>query len=77
MRRVAVKGSIRLDQFLKWAGVASTGGQGKMLIRSGMVRVNGEITGSRGMALSGGDVVSVDGIGDFLVDLNLHGAGEG
>lgn len=76
MLRVSVKEEIRLDQFLKWAGIASTGGQGKVLVRSGMVSVNGEVTGSRGKVLSGGDVVSVEGFGDFLVDCHPCGAGE-
>lgn len=76
MRKVNVKAGIRLDQFLKWAGIASTGGQGKVLVQSGMVRVNGEVTGSRGKVLSGGDVVSVEGVGDFLVDCHPCGAGE-
>ncbi|MCL6612515.1 MAG: RNA-binding S4 domain-containing protein [Peptococcaceae bacterium] len=67
MRRVSVRGSIRLDQFLKWSGVVTTGGRGKALVRSGLVRVNGERILSRGRMLSDGDLVSVEGIGDFLV----------
>lgn len=67
MRRVKVKGSIRLDQFLKWAGAASTGGQGKILVLSGLVRVNGEKAASRGKVLLDGDVVSVEGFGDLMV----------
>ncbi len=67
MRWVTVRGSIRLDRFLKWAGVASTGGQGKVMIRSGMVRVNGVPVVNRGKSLGDGDVVSVEGFGDYLV----------
>lgn len=67
MRRVSVRGSIRLDQFLKWAGVASTGGQGKVLVKSGLVRVNGELILSRGRILNDGDMVRVEGYGDFMV----------
>ena len=35
--RVKVKKEIRLDQFIKWAGAVSTGGQAKIIIerRSG------------------------------------------
>lgn len=81
LRRVSVRGNIRLDQFLKWAGVAPTGGQGKVLVRSGMVKVNGEQSRSRGRMLNDGDVVSVEGFGDFLVarggePLSPSGAGE-
>jgi len=67
LRRVSVRGSIRLDQFLKWAGVASTGGQGKVLVQAGLVRVNGEIVVGRGKILDHGDLVKVEGHGDFLV----------
>lgn len=67
MRHVRVKGSIRLDQFLKWSGLVSTGGQGKIMIRNGMVRVNGNKNPGRGKVLSDGDIVSVEGAGDFLV----------
>lgn len=78
MRRVSVGGSIRLDQFLKWAGVASTGGQGKAIVLSGLVRVNGEVTRSRGKTLKEGDVVSVEEFGDLVVVMKAPppGAGE-
>lgn len=66
----SLSGNIRLDRFLKWAGVSSTGGQGKIMILSGMVKVNGVKTGSRGKKLSPGDVVSVEGVGNFLVEYN-------
>lgn len=75
MRDVSVKGNIRLDQFLKWAGVAPSGGQGKILVQSGRVRVNGDRNPGRGRVLSAGDIVSVDGIGDFRV-VHTGGAGE-
>ncbi|MCL6477905.1 MAG: RNA-binding S4 domain-containing protein [Peptococcaceae bacterium] len=75
MRNVSVKGSIRLDQFLKWAGLAPTGGQGKIMVRSGRVRVNGDKNPGRGRFLSDGDIVSVEGIGDFKV-VHSGGAGE-
>ncbi|MFZ5645080.1 MAG: RNA-binding S4 domain-containing protein [Bacillota bacterium] len=67
MRSVPVKGSIRLDQFLKWAGIAGTGGQAKYLVQSGVVKVNGEVSQSRGRTLADGDVVSVDDTGSFRV----------
>lgn len=67
MRSVAVKGSIRLDQFLKWAGVSGTGGQAKYIIQSGMVKINGEKSESRGKMLSDGDIVEVRDLGSFRV----------
>lgn len=41
--------TIRLDQLLKFSGTVQTGGQGKMLIRDSMVKVNGKVTRTRGM----------------------------
>lgn len=52
---------IKLDQFLKLANVVQTGGEAKVLIQSGAVRVNGEVETRRGRKLRPGDVVVVDG----------------
>lgn len=52
---------LKLDQFLKWAGVTATGGQAKMLVQSGQVRVNGEVETRRGRELRAGDRVEVGG----------------
>ena len=49
---------MKLDQFLKWNNIVSTGGEAKMLINSGHVSVNGEIEKRRGRKLKIGDVVS-------------------
>ena len=48
---------MKLDQFLKWNNVVSTGGEAKMLIKSGQVSINGEIEKRRGRKLNIGDVV--------------------
>jgi len=48
---------MKLDQFLKWNNIVSTGGEAKMLINSGQVCVNGEIEKRRGRKLKIGDVV--------------------
>ncbi|MBM3450977.1 MAG: RNA-binding S4 domain-containing protein [Armatimonadetes bacterium] len=62
MRVVTIRGdSITLAAFLKWAGIASTGGMAKVLITSGRVRVNGEVEARRGRTIRPGDVVEVDG----------------
>ena len=53
--------AIRLDQFLKLHGVAGTGGQAKVLIQSGEVRVNGELETRRGRKLQPGDEVEIEG----------------
>lgn len=52
---------IKLDQFLKLAGVVATGGQAKPLILAGQVRVNGEVETRRGRKLRSGDEVVVLG----------------
>jgi ribosome-associated protein len=55
----AEPGEIRLDQFLKWMGLAETGGQAKVLVQIGEVRVNGQIETRRRRKLHPGDVVQV------------------
>ncbi|AEG58310.1 RNA-binding S4 domain-containing protein [Desulforamulus ruminis DSM 2154] len=58
---------IRLDQFLKWANVSGSGGESKVLIQSGMVKVNGLLEMKRGRLLKSGYTVEVEGVGSFLV----------
>ena len=48
---------MKLDQFLKWHNVVSSGGEAKILIKSGQVEVNGEIEKRRGRKLVKGDKV--------------------
>ena len=52
---------LKLHQFLKWHGLASTGGEAKQRIQRGDVRVNGVIETRRGRQLALGDAVSLDG----------------
>lgn len=61
--------TIKLDQFLKWVGIAPTGGQAKLMIQDGKVMVNDMIETRRGRKLVSGDRVMVGGK-TFLVDLN-------
>ncbi len=53
---------IKLDQFLKFAGIAETGGHSKEMISEGIVSVNGEIClqRGRGKKLYPGDIVEID-----------------
>ena len=48
---------MKLDQFLKWQNLASSGGEAKLFIKSGSVKVNGEIETRRGRKLTKGDKV--------------------
>lgn len=53
--------TIRLDQFIKLSGVVGTGGQAKVLIQAGYVKVNGEVETRRSRKLHIGDVVEAEG----------------
>lgn len=61
---------IKLDQFLKFVGISSTGGQAKIMIVNGEVKVNGEVETRRGRKLSEDDIVTVTGktfkVGDII-----------
>ena len=50
-----------LDQFLKLTSIAESGGQAKVMIQSGEVKVNGEIETRRRRKLVAEDVVEVGG----------------
>ena len=60
---------IKLDQFLKVTDVARSGGEAKLIIRSGEVSVNGEMELRRGRKLYDEDVVTVDDV-SFTVHLS-------
>ncbi|SDZ26024.1 ribosome-associated protein [Herbiconiux ginsengi] len=53
--------SIRLGQFVKFAGLLDSGGTGKEAIVDGLVSVNGEVDRRRGRQLQLGDIVGFDG----------------
>lgn len=53
--------TINLDQFLKWSGIFSTGGEAKIAITEGNVKVNGEIETKRSRKLKVSDIVEVNG----------------
>ncbi len=57
---------IRLDAFLKFKGIAETGGQAKTFIQDGIVKVNGEVCTARGKKIHKGDTVSI-----FSVDYKI------
>jgi len=52
---------IRLDAFLKLANVVESGGQAKLAIQDGRVRVNGAVCMQRGKKLRPGDVARFQG----------------
>ncbi len=62
IERVAINTPfIRLDAFLKFAGLVGTGGQAKIVITEGMVKVNGEVCTARGKKLFGGERIDFEG----------------
>ena len=52
---------IKLDAFLKFAMLAETGGEAKLMISDGEISVNGETCTMRGKKLYPGDRVGFDG----------------
>ncbi len=61
-RDVTVRGTpIELTQFVKFSGLAESGGAAKQLIVEGAVRVNGSIETRKGKQLVAGDHVTVAG----------------
>lgn len=52
---------IRLDALLKFAGAVETGGEAKLLIQEGGVKVNGQSCAMRGKKLYPGDRAELDG----------------
>jgi ribosome-associated protein len=61
MNDLTLSPHIKLDQFLKWQGITQTGGEAKIMIKQGIVTVNGEVEVRRGRKLVTGDRVTVAG----------------
>lgn len=58
MKSITIKDEyITLGQFLKFAGIVSSGVDAKMIIKEGLVKVNGEVDTRRGKKLCHGDQV--------------------
>ena len=60
--------TITLNDALKLSGLAETGGQAKLLIQSGKVKVNGIVETRRKKQLKEGDVIQV-GDEEFTLEL--------
>ncbi|MDT8903360.1 RNA-binding S4 domain-containing protein [Anaeroselena agilis] len=68
MEQIAINtATIQLDQFLKWAGIAESGGQVKEMVSEGLVTVNGLTVSERRKKLQPGDVVAIKGCGSWKV----------
>jgi ribosome-associated protein len=53
--------TVQLDQFMKLTGMVGTGGQAKVVIQAGEVRLNGAIETRRKKKLKAGDQVTFQG----------------
>jgi ribosome-associated protein len=53
---------IRLGQLLKLANLVDSGGQVRVLLTEGRLKVNGEVETRRGAQLRPGDVVALDDV---------------
>jgi len=51
---------IKLEQLLKLASITQTGGEAKIMIQDGLVKVNGEICKQRGKKLRVNDKIEVN-----------------
>lgn len=58
---------IKLDQLIKFAGIVQTGGESKMLIKDGQVKVNGQVETQRGKKIIKGDKIEIENIESFIV----------
>ena len=61
MEKIAISTEIiKLDALLKFASLVGTGGEAKMAVAEGLVKVNGEVCTQRGKKIRPGDTVSFD-----------------
>lgn len=61
MEKIYIKSEfIKLDQFLKYADIAQTGGHAKILIKDGLVKVNNEVVYERGKKLYKDYIIEVE-----------------
>ncbi|SKA97432.1 ribosome-associated protein [Caloramator quimbayensis] len=68
MNKIEIKTEfIKLDQFLKWAGIVESGSIAKLIIQNGDVKVNGEIVTQRGKKLFPNDIVLIKDVGTFQI----------
>ena len=64
---VIVSPTIQLDQFLKWAGIVESGGQVKLFIEDGLIKVNGIQVHERRKKIQPGDIVEIKDMGQWKV----------
>lgn len=71
--KIAIKTEfIKLDQLLKFSGVADIGSEAKQMVLDGIVNVNGEVCTMRGKKIRPGDLVEITGE-DMIIRLEVIG----
>ena len=50
---------IKLDSLLKFAGLVETGADGKLIVKEGRIKVNGEVCTMRGKKITEADKVHI------------------
>ena len=60
---------VELYKILKFEGMAGTGGEAKMLISEGLVRVNGKIENRKRKKIVAGDTIEFD---QDIIRIQLH-----
>ena len=63
---------IKLDQLLKFSGVADIGSEAKQMVLDRIVKVNGEVCTMRGKKIRPGDLVEITGE-DIIIRLEVVG----
>lgn len=61
---------IKLDQLLKFVGIAETGGHAKEIVAEGVVYVNDELCTQRGKKIFAGDKVHLDNVVMYIENDN-------
>lgn len=59
--------TIQLDQLLKWAGLAESGGQVRTWVDAGIILVNNKVVTERRKKIQPGDIVEIKGSGLWKV----------
>lgn len=68
MENIAINTTvIHLDQLLKWAGIAQSGGQVKSMVEAGMIELNNVIVTERRKKVYPGDIIAIEGLGKWQV----------
>lgn len=69
--KIAIKTEfIKIDQLLKFSGIADIGSEAKQMVLDGIVKVNGETCTMRGKKIRSGDNVEITGE-DIIIRLEV------